>query len=494
MLFVMILSSCAKHNIKGGELVVEYGSSEINLVCCNFDTINPIKTEQKATAELLAFVYEPLFELDKSLKPVGALAKQYRVGSDYSEAIITLNDKAWQDGEKVTADDVVYTINSIKREASPLYAENVKNVASAEALSEKEVLLKLSKPTMNICGLLTFPIIKNGQLESVSETTNGTGAFTLSEKTSSKLIFSATDSKASAKKINVSIVRSSNVCKNMFETGEADALTVNNIDLKTQTPGGKIKNSEYTSNRMVFLGFNCTCTKFYEPYFRLAIAESLNRDDIIKNAYYSKGVPAKYPINPSSWLYGEVQGPQIDFDGVMKSAGYDKIGGVYQNNNGLAEFSILVPSESQEKIKAAKLISENLKSKGVTAYVEEVDFDIYISRINEKDYEAFVGEMTMADNFGVDFITQDGNYFGYANPELITACENMNLTSNDETLKSTLTEYERIFELNPPLAPILYEKDAAVFSQNISGEGTPNFKNNYVNIKNWYRRANGKED
>ncbi len=489
-----LLCSCAMGGEQGGELIIENSENIINLSAYGVDTFNPLRTKSESAAQLMWLIYEPLFYHDEDLRPEPGLAERVVMSADRMYATVVLTDgTVWQDASPLCAEDVVYSINEIKGGDS-LYKHNVAYIASAKAQEDGTVLLELYEPVMNIEGCLSFPIIKNGSSGTIDEKPDGTGAFRVSEKNASKLYLVPNEkyraSSGSVTAVNVRLMRSAISCVNAFEANELDVITSSEIDLGQKTPGGNITVRNYTSNRFTFLGFNNTLAKYEQPYLRQVIAEIIDRDKLIESALYGRGVPCAAPVNPDAWFYTQAQGPELDIRGTMSKAGYSLNGGIYTDEQGIqAEVSVLVPMENAQKIAAAELIASQLEYAGISARLEQVSFDEYKSRIDDKNYDMFLGEVIMEDNLDPGFLTESGNYFGFYSQQLSDAAYALRYCADDESLSRALLAYEQVFFENPPFVPLYYSTDGVVYTKQLSGVEQPNFYNSLAGLEKWYFRA-----
>ena len=478
-------------NLKSGDLIIEEGNREINIAIFDVDTLNPIKTKSESVIEAMSLIYEPLFTFDEKLNAIPCLADSITCLPDGKTLKLSLNkDAKWHSGAPFVSEDVIYTVNMIKNKDSS-YKHNVEPIMSMEQDTDGGILIALNQPVMNIEGLLSFPVIRNGSYDEIEKMPDGTGAFKTEESnaTTLKLVANDDKGKSSIGAVNVSIMRNAASCLNAFEAGELDIITSSVVDLGEKTPAGDIDIHRYTSNRMTFIGFNCTLDKYQTPYLRLAIGGIIDREKIVNNALFGKAVICRLPFNPTSAIYNETDGPEIDVSGAFWKAGYEKRDGKYFSQSGeQAEIDLLVCQESSRKVAVAKLISEQLKSEGVAVTVTELPYDDYVKRINNKNYDAFIGEVTMPDNLCPDFLTAEGNYFGYFDQEMADAVYNMKV-SNDESFKDAMLGYERIFTVNPPFVTLYFADDGVVYRKNISGITEPNFYNNLRALQNIYFKA-----
>jgi microcin C transport system substrate-binding protein len=105
-----------------------------------FDTFNPILPKGEAAGGT-GLVYETLMtpSLDEVNTYYGLLAKELMIAPDYGAVTFRVDPEAkWHDGEPVTAEDVVWSFDTIK-EINPNSAQYYANVTKAEVTAPGEV-------------------------------------------------------------------------------------------------------------------------------------------------------------------------------------------------------------------------------------------------------------------------------------------------------------------------------------------------------------------
>ncbi|OGN28262.1 MAG: hypothetical protein A3A33_02060 [Candidatus Yanofskybacteria bacterium RIFCSPLOWO2_01_FULL_49_25] len=122
--------------------------------------INPILAQTDADRDLVALMYTGLLRYDETGVPQPALAEKYEISQDGLEYKVTLKNKLyWSDGEKLTADDVIFTIGLAKNPQllSPRRAswEGV----GVEKQDDSTILFLLKKPYAPFPENLTLGII-----------------------------------------------------------------------------------------------------------------------------------------------------------------------------------------------------------------------------------------------------------------------------------------------------------------------------------------------
>ena len=114
-----------------------------------WDSFNSFIHKGRAAAGLsFTNIDQPLLLYDRLLEPAAdeatsqyaRLADGVAVAPDYSSVTFRLRAGAfWHDGEPVTVDDLVYTLDVLKRHGSPVVKTLLKDVAGAERISADEV-------------------------------------------------------------------------------------------------------------------------------------------------------------------------------------------------------------------------------------------------------------------------------------------------------------------------------------------------------------------
>lgn len=130
--------------------------------------INPLLAQTDADRDLTSLVYTGLFRYDGDSNVVSSLAEKYDVSPDGLTYTVYLKENIfWQNGEKVTAEDVVFTVELAK---NPLI-QSPKRASwegiEIEQVNEKEVRFQLRKAYAPFLENLTLGILPKHLWESV---------------------------------------------------------------------------------------------------------------------------------------------------------------------------------------------------------------------------------------------------------------------------------------------------------------------------------------
>jgi len=124
-----------------------------------FDSFNPFILKGNAAVAAMS-VYETLMvgSADEPFSQYGLIAESLEVPEDRSWVIFNIRPAArWHDGEPITADDVVFSLETLRTDGHPFYRQYYAQVAKAEALAPKRV-----KFTFRSNGNREMPLIIGG--------------------------------------------------------------------------------------------------------------------------------------------------------------------------------------------------------------------------------------------------------------------------------------------------------------------------------------------
>ncbi len=122
-------------------------------------TINPIFAAQDGERDLARIIYSGLLTYGGAGNIIPDLAERYEISKDGKNYTLTLRDAFWHDGEKITADDVVFTIKTIQ---NPLYKSVLRanwQGVEVEASDPKTVRFSLRTPYVPFIENLTVGIL-----------------------------------------------------------------------------------------------------------------------------------------------------------------------------------------------------------------------------------------------------------------------------------------------------------------------------------------------
>ncbi|OHA70512.1 MAG: hypothetical protein A3H01_01550 [Candidatus Wildermuthbacteria bacterium RIFCSPLOWO2_12_FULL_40_9] len=161
LLFVSAFSLAVNFYLRNTTTVAANGGSFIEGVVGHPRFINPIYSEvSDVDRDLVQIIFAGLMKYNEEGALTPDLAKEYKILENGKTFEITLRENLlWQDGKKLTADDVVFTIETIQNSdyKSPLRASWVG--IETEKISESVLRFKLRNPSVVFLENLTVKII-----------------------------------------------------------------------------------------------------------------------------------------------------------------------------------------------------------------------------------------------------------------------------------------------------------------------------------------------
>ena len=131
---------------------------ELTLGIAEYDTINPILSNNKYVQEVSRLIYEPLLEIDSEYKIKNNLVKEWAKTSDTTYLLKLEENIKWSDGQQFSADDVIYTIDVLKKNPS-IYAYNVQYIVKADKIDSNTVQITIDHEILFFEYNLIFPIM-----------------------------------------------------------------------------------------------------------------------------------------------------------------------------------------------------------------------------------------------------------------------------------------------------------------------------------------------
>jgi len=132
-------------------------------------SLNPLGTSSAYDWQVLGLIYDAMIAIDPfTLEDIPWLAREWNMETiekdGEKQTLLTFRlreDIFWQDGEPLTAEDVKFTIEYLKRNSIPRYYDNVSDILEVTISPEGDVLVKLAGVSYwylhNIGGLPVFP-------------------------------------------------------------------------------------------------------------------------------------------------------------------------------------------------------------------------------------------------------------------------------------------------------------------------------------------------
>lgn len=490
----------------------DINKDEIVISVQNVKTFNPILNTDYYDDQFLKLMFEPLVVFDDEERPSPNIAKQWSIGEDKKTLDIELRDDIqWHDGEPLTADDVVFTLDQIKKaSADTIYKKCIENIDLYRKEGENTVKIVYNQPFSAAAYTLNFPIIPKHYYEgniandSVNINPVGDGPYVFQQYTDMKEITLTSNpdyfkGEPKIKKLKALIARNHEAATSAFDSSLVDLVATEVVDWDRYASDSASTLYEYTTYYYDFLGFNFTKPLFQDINVRKAIAYAINKDKIIETNYLGHAVPVDTPVHPFSWLYEEQDGYPNNLDKakeLLAASGWtdsDEDGILDQGNGTKLRISILVNNRDAVRSNVAKQIGKQLNSAGIETNVTIVDYDTYLTNVQDAAYDIILGGWKFSPIMDFTFafhstqIEAGQNYIRFNNPEMDTLLFSAFTAVGEEPMQLAYSNLQSFINEQLPYISLYFRTSALAARNYLHGDIEPNSHNLYQGIETWYK-------
>lgn len=499
MLCVLILTGCNTNgsNDEDDKNEVKTKGGTINIAMNRYETLNPLLNKDKDVDQVLQLIYDPLMEIDANLKTQNVLAKEVKVDKTCTSIDVVLREDAkFHDGSKVTADDVVYSLSTLKSADDGVVYKNVLgNIGTFKALDENTVRIYLRQVYSNPTYCLCFPVISKSFFTNKDNDLvngeNGTGMFKISNVSLNQEITLEKNNDYFGNEpyidgISVKLMPNDQTALTSFKQKSIDIMFTEDMIAGQYSGNSSVKLVPYATLYYDFLGFNFNNKTLANGEVRKIIAHAINKKEIVEKAYYGYGVIADTMIHPDSFLYSSSQA-SYEYDLSMAKSLLNK------QSLDTKSFRILVNKENEQRVSTAEIIKAALDSIGMQITIDAVDYETYVSKINSKDFDMLLGGWHLLTNQDISFayssdkVYSGQNYISYASDAMDNTLLNAYGQVSEDSVLEAFEKLQEFLGQELPYISIAFRQNVGYQNKNvIGGSLSPLEHNHYKGIENIY--------
>ncbi|MBQ6486597.1 hypothetical protein IJI76_02650 [Candidatus Saccharibacteria bacterium] len=477
-------NSYATQTYKDGGTYTEATIGEIN-------SLNPLFASTNSEKALSKLLFSSLSSPDYSGHSGLDLAKSIKTDASGKVWTVRLKDNLkWSDGEPLTNEDVIFTVNLIK---NPLltcnYESNVSGVNVSED-AEKNLVFTLSAASTYFSSALDFPILPKHILENVSPELILENNFSSKPTVSSgPFAYNATQAIGNLGEKSVYLVANGNYYKGrpLIDSFVIHAFTstddiVNALNSGTVTASGDLTAGDakkVTSNNLlefqsslnygVFAFFN-TSTSLADKNLRKALQQGINMNEV--RSILNGEQPLDFPLTENQIKIEELPTlPKLDTNTAKKT-----IKTILDGNQELKEQGLVIATiQSGFLPEIAEKLAAQIRSLGISADVTVYDStqDFNLNVLSTRAYDILVYEVGLG---------ADPDVFAYYHSSEASSTGH-NLSNYRNSVVSDLVLSARS-TMNYALRAKKYEKFLAYFVEDVPALGIYQSNLNYFVNKN----------
>ena len=386
-------------------------------------------------------VYQGLVSRTPDQKIVDTLASSHTVSDDdLTYTFVVREGVTFADGQALTPQDVVWSLQQVKDNASYRDSARLANVASIVA-NGQEVVVTLSAPDRTFLWNLTGRaglVLKEGDTIDRKTAANGTGPFVLADwKQGDSITLQRNDvywgEKAKVKEVVLDYVPDTQAALSGALAGEFDVVTGFDATLKDQIEA----NGDFAlvlgkSTDKGTLAMNSTKGPLADKRVRQAIRQAIDKKSIVE------------ALGAGQTLYGPI--PELDpgYADLESTAPFDPDAAKkLLADAGAEDITLTLTIPSWYGTTVSQILVSNLNDVGITLKVNQVEFPTWINDVYvNKDYELSFVLHTEARDF--ENWTNPDYYFTYDNPKVQQLYASYIAATDDDTANGFLKDAAKL--------------------------------------------------
>ena len=441
-------------------------------------------------------IYEPLVMMNM-VKPTDPgkpwLATAWNWSNNFSTLNLTIRDNVkWSDGQAMTADDVAFTYQLLKKYAA--LNTNALPIQDATVSGNKVTVTFASSQFVNQYKALTnvFIVPKHIWSTIADPTTDtvqnpvGTGPYTLKSFTSQTVILSERSSYWQAlpkvKEIRYTSYNDNNAQTTALATGAAEWSYVFIPNVKavfTSKDPAHYQIWQPATLGVHGLWFNTTKAPMNNPILRRAISMVINRQDIFvqgEAGYFQPVVtnitgiptPAGTPFIAAQYKNTNVTVDTAGAKKLLTDNGFTYSGNTLLDPSGKpVSFTLSDPAGWSDYQTDLAIIKDNVSTIGITANIDKANEDAWTKDVDTGNFDAVMhwtnGGATPYDEYenimdGAIYKPEgtagvSGNYGRFQSTAATTALQQYANASDDATRTAAMNTLEQIMVTQMPMIP-----------------------------------------
>jgi len=493
--------------------------------------INPLLSpSNQPDRDISRLIFSSILRFDSFGAPQADLAETWGVSQDGTLYNVTLKEKAqWHDGEPLTADDVIFTVNLLRSggDIIPIDIQEFWKDVEVVRLDEKVLQFRLPEAFAAFPDYLSFSILPKHLLDGksleqmIDDPFNfqpvGTGPFRFKQSVSEdgqvkEVILDSSPNYYGQKPYIDQIVfrfyPDASSALAAYENGEVQGISEISEDILAQAltePNLALYTARKPELSMVLFNLKSQDAVFFQDAkVRRALLAGLNRQGMIDRLLQGQAVVADGPILPDTWAYytglKRVEFAPDDARALLKEAGYifASEGETVRKKEDVAlRFSLVYPDDDRHQL-IAEAIQSSWAAIGAEVSLEPVPYETLLKdRLEQRDFQAALVDLNLSSSPDPDpypfwdqaQATGGQNYTQWDNRVASEYLESARVSVNMQERAKYYRNFQIIFSQELPALPLFYPVYTYGVDKAIQGVRIGplfNAADRFSNITEWY--------
>ena len=477
---------------------------EITLGIAEYDTINPILSNNKHVQEISRIIYDSLLEVDTEYKIQKNLVKDWAKTSGTTYVLKIEDGIKWSNGQQLSVDDVLYTIDILKQTPS-IYSYNVQYIIRADKIDSNMIQITLDHEIPFFEYNLIFPIMSKSYYEGEDFSTTGkndmpigTGKYKIVKNDGEGIRLEKNENynrqETTLETINIGKYANMGELYNAFKLGKVDLITTNNIKIEDYIGNIGYNKKETAGREYDFLAINTQSGVLANKEVRQAISYAINKENIVATQYNGKYITSNYPLSYGSYLKGEEGNSGCDTNKAIQlleengwTYKYNKWQRTENYSTKTINFKLVVQAENATRANIAEMIKSNLEEIGMRVSIVKASESQYQYYLQNRNYDMILTGITQSASPNLETFFGENNLANFSNEEVSTIMNEVKNITKEDLLKEKYGRLRQIYNEEVPYIGLYNSYYAIVSSWNLKGNITANWYNIFMDINNWYK-------
>ncbi len=483
---------------ENGELEVNM-ITDINIGISKYDTMNPILSKNRDIQYIDKLIFEPLVDITYDFKIENKLAKEFSKINDTTYIVKLKDDVYWHDGNKFTAEDVMFTINNLKNNnITSIYKDNVKDINELQKIDDYTIKIILNQKVDFFEYMMCIPILASHSYDENNFNSKtlipvGTGKFKITKIEDNNVLIEKSNIENPSKitKINLILKQTAKDLYVSLMKKEIDFMVTDNIAYEEYVGSIGYNVNQYANREFDYLILNSKNSILSNKEVRKAISYAIDKNQINYNIYNNKYSICDFPLEYGSYLYNTETRTE---NGVNKAKntlienGWILKNNIWNKNYRNLRLRLLVNKENELRVKVAENIKEQLEEIGIVIDVITASNNQFNNYIQNKNYDMILTGKVISNNPNVETYFNANNLSNSDNEEINNILNEIkNIDNQEEALKEKYIKLEEIYKENVPFISLYFNSIFILSNRDLKGDLSGNWYNIYYNIDNWYK-------
>lgn len=442
---------------EGGLMVLGIGSDP--------SSVNPLFANDRVSLTISNVLYDNLYHVKSGKIVYDGLAESMTASDDHLTYILKLkNNIKWHDGKAITADDIIFTYDSILDDKQNAKGQNVlksdAGVVKYKKVDDSTIEYKLPKVDMTfvdgVAGIVPIPKhVFQGEAEIAKSSKNdkpiGSGPFKFKEHKTGELYQVERFEEyhgdvAKLDSIAYKVIPDANASMVALENGEISVSYIKPKDVAKFKKNNNFEIVTFSEGMVDNLFFRVNSDNLKDQKVRQAISYAIDKNKLIQGTYLSEEYadPAYSTFSTNTgFFYDNVEKYEYNIEmakKLLKEADKENL-----------KLKLMYTSGSPAQEKESLLIQEMLKVVGINVELLPMERATFIEKLlnsSNHDFDMAINGYVMGDNpdsYASIFTSNSSeNFSNYKNPKIDKLFEQAKIETDEAKRGELYKEIQQI--------------------------------------------------